>query len=379
MMNNNRMQAYLAASFASKRSYGLLLAGLLVAVWAGSGYAEDAPSNDPLARLQALQAQIKAQQASNNEALVQQSAVQTAAGRQPPSLAASMVNKAPISAQQRKASAPPAPPSGPNLDLTLNTTKKNLQEEAFGGVLDNMMPLSPAQIHELRSAYNAVQRSAAAEAGTPARPTSSAMVVDLSPGATPPIVRLGAGYVTSLVMLDATGAPWPIEAYDIGDPRSFNIHWDKKSNTLLIQSISFFKQGNLAVLLRGLNTPVMITLLPGQKVVDYRVDMRVPGMGPEARLTAQAMPGTANPALLNVLNGLGPDKAQRLHLLGGEGQIWLANHQLYLRTPLTVVSPSWSSMMSDSDDTMHAYQLPQASVILALQHGKLVKLSVEGL
>ncbi|WP_306686756.1 DotH/IcmK family type IV secretion protein [Candidatus Coxiella mudrowiae] len=48
------------------------------------------------------------------------------------------------------------------------------------------------------------------------------MIVNLSPGATPPIIRLSSGFVTSLVFLDSKGAPWRIQACDLGDPNSFN-------------------------------------------------------------------------------------------------------------------------------------------------------------
>ena len=39
------------------------------------------------------------------------------------------------------------------------------------------------------------------------------------PGATPPAIRLAQGYVSSLVFVDSTGAPWPIASFDIGDPK----------------------------------------------------------------------------------------------------------------------------------------------------------------
>ncbi|WP_251365941.1 DotH/IcmK family type IV secretion protein [Coxiella-like endosymbiont of Rhipicephalus sanguineus] len=68
----------------------------------------------------------------------------------------------------------------------------------------------------------------------PPKPTSASVIVNLSPEATLPVIRLSSGFVTSLVFLDSTGAPWPIQAYDLGDPNSFNIQWNKKDNTLLV-------------------------------------------------------------------------------------------------------------------------------------------------
>lgn len=254
----------------------------------------------------------------------------------------------------------------------------DMRDQAFVGVTESMLPMSPAQIRRLRELFSEIQESSTEIPGVPPRPTSTSMIVNLAPGAVPPVVRLSAGFVTSLVFLDATGAAWPIEAYDIGDPKSFNIQWDKKSNTLLIQAMNFYKQGNLAVMLKDLNTPIMVTLLPGQKAVDYRVDMQVPRMGPNAEPAMNGLPSGANPELLNVLNGMPPAQGKALKVMGGECQAWVTESKLFLRTPLTIISPSWVSMMSGPDGAIHAYELPKASVILALQQGKMIKLTVEG-
>lgn len=254
----------------------------------------------------------------------------------------------------------------------------SMRDQAFAGVTESMLPMSPAQIRRLRELFSEIQQSSAEVPGIPPRPTSTSVIINLAPGAVPPVVRLSGGFVTSLVFLDATGAAWPIQAYDIGDPKSFNIQWDKKGNTLLIQAMNFYKQGNLAVMLKDLNTPIMVTLLPGQRAVDYRVDMQVPRMGPNAEPAMNGLPNAANPELLNVLNGMPPHHGQALKVTGGDCQAWVSEGKLFLRTPLTVISPSWVSMMSGPDGAMHAYELPKASVILALQRGKMVKLTMEG-
>ena len=76
-------------------------------------------------------------------------------------------------------------------------------------------------------------------------------------------------------------------------------------------------------MLKGQDTPVMITLMPGQRAVDYRVDMRVPGLGPNASPTMSSLPESANPQLLNFLNGIPPNAAKALTVDGGPGQAWL--------------------------------------------------------
>lgn len=264
--------------------------------------------------------------------------------------------------------------------VTRPAATQSLYEQAFTNLVNQKLPMTTEQIQRLRQVFNASQEAASTPAGIPPKPTTAAMMVDLSPEATPPIIRLGAGYITSLLFLDSTGQPWPIAAYSVGDPESFNIKWDNKGNTLLIQSATFYKRTNLAVILQNLNTPVMLTLVSGQQAIDYRVDLRVPGIGPNALVVQGDLPTSANPVLLDILNGIAPKGSKVLHIAGGDCKAWILNDKLYLRTKLDVISPAWEAIMSSIDGT-HAYQLQPAPVILALQHGKdqVLSLTLEGL
>jgi intracellular multiplication protein IcmK len=284
-----------------------------------------------------------------------------------------------VAAQAAQLTAPTAPatqtaqtaPGTAPQPTAIKTLPKrmDMSKQAFSGVISKQLPMTSEQISALRRAFETSRRAAAAPAGIPARPATSSISVNLSPNAVPPVIRLGGGYISSLVFVDSTGQPWPITAYSVGDPNSFNIQWNKTSNTLLVQATSFYKRSNLAIILDGLDTPVMLTLLSGQETIDYRVDLRIPGMGPNATLARGYLPSPSDPVLLDVLNGV-PYPCQA----------WLLNNKLYLRTPLVVISPAWQSIMTSIDGT-HAYELQPASVILALQHGKdkEIKLILEGL
>ena len=258
--------------------------------------------------------------------------------------------------------------------------KPSTTDQAFDSMISQMLPMTPDQIAKLREVFSASQRAAANPPGVPPKPTSTSMLVDLAPQATPPVIRLGAGYITSVVFVDSTGQPWPIAAYSIGDPGAFNIQWDKKGNTLLVQSSSFYNSTNLAVILRDLNTPVMITLLSGQEAVEYRIDLRIPGIGPNAAFVQSGIPDAADPILLDVLNGIPPKGSKELKISGGNCQGWLLENKLFLRTNLDIVSPAWQSIMSSIDGT-HAYELQPSPVVLAMQHGKdkVLTITVEGL
>lgn len=268
--------------------------------------------------------------------------------------------------------APFVPPGNPTGDT-------DISQAAFNTMTNNVLPMTPDQIHRLKQLFTATQYAQAAPAGIPPRPVATSQVVNLAPGATPPVIRLAQGFVSSLVFIDSTGAPWPIESYSIGDPQRFNIQWNKTDNTLMIQAMSLYNYGNLAVRLKGLVTPVMLTLIPGQKDIDYRVDLRVQGLGPNAMpVLGQSLPGTANPLLLGVLDGIPPPGGKELTVCGADLQAWLLGDKIYLRTHFTILSPAWHATLSSADGTK-AYEMQKTPMLLVSLHGKAVPIKIEGL
>lgn len=285
--------------------------------------------------------------------------------------------------QSSSSTATTTPPTQPAQQPSTQTQEEvlnnaDLNDQAFASTVRNMMPLSSDQIKTLHTMFDQRQEATASYPGTPPKPTASSVLVNLSPGATPPVIRLRSGFITSLVFVDSTGAPWPIQAYDLGDPNSFNIQWDKKSNTLLVQSLTQYRTGNLAVLLSGLNTPVMISLMPGQTAVDYRVDLRIPGIGPNANPVVDGLPESASPQLLSFLDGIPLQGSKTLNIQGDGCEGWLYGGRIYLRTRFTLISPAWISTMSSADGT-HVYALQKTPIILVSERGKLMKLAIEGL
>lgn len=250
---------------------------------------------------------------------------------------------------------------------------------AFNALLKQNMPLSPRQIVELHQQVDVAQRAAAIPANIPPKPVSSTIMVNLAPGTTPPAVRLAQGYVSSLVFVDSTGSPWPIAAFDIGNPKAVNIQWDGKSNILIIQAVSPYTDGDIVVRLVGLPTPVTLELVSGQRVVDYRADIHVSGIGPNTRDLPMGtiLPASANQLLLGVLDGIAPAGSKILVVNGADAEAYLLGEKMYLRTRLTVLSPGWMGKMV-SPDGMQAYELPKTSSVLVSRFGEPAELKIEG-
>lgn len=307
---------------------------------------------------------------------------QGTAGNPPPQTKNQGGNNIPIPLANNlyQAPTPQATNGNPNEQVISPTDVEIIENKAFKDMTHTLYPLTPEQIVQLRQTMQTMEYAKASTPGTPPKPTATSQFVNLSPGSIPPVIRLAQGFVSSLVFLDSTGSPWPISAYDLGDPAAFNIQWDKTSNTLMIQALKLYNYGNLAVRLRGLNTPVMLTLIPGQKAVDYRVDLRVQGFGPHAKTMPmeEGLPPLANDVLLHVLDGVPPAGSTRLVVSGGDARAWLSNDKMYVRTNLTVLSPGWLASMTSADGT-HAYEMQKSPVLLVSWHGKVMQLKVEGL
>lgn len=255
-----------------------------------------------------------------------------------------------------------------------------MRDEAFKELLNKTFPLKPQQIVELHKQLDDSQLAIQTSPTPPPQPISSTLTVDLSPGAPSPIVRLATGFVTSIVFSDSTGKPWPVADYSLGNPAGFNIKWDSKTNALFIQSTKEHITGNMAVRLAHLETPIMISLVTGQRDVDYRIDLQVPGSGPnaEAPVVDNAMPQSAQPALLNALDGVPPVGSIELNIAKEYGRAWAYNGKLLFRTKLTLLSPAWSASVSSSDGT-RVYELMQTPLILASLNGKTIKIELTGL
>ena len=147
----------------------------------------------------------------------------------------------------------------------------------------------------------------------------------------------------------------------------------------MVQAQKQYTYGNLAVRLIGLSTPVMLTLIPGQKAVDYRVELRVQGVGPNAKQTVvgDGLPSKANPQLLSVLDGVPPPGSRELKVSGGDAQAWEYSGKLFIRTRMTLLSPNWMATMTSGDGT-RAYEMQKAPLLLVSNHGKVMQLKIEG-
>lgn len=251
-------------------------------------------------------------------------------------------------------------------------------ELAFKQVLDGLLPLKPAQIKELRKQIDRTDR-AAADPVRPEQPSVSSLDVSLSPGGTPPQIRTAAGRVTALSFYDVTGAPYPVSAVVVGNPNLFQVEAPiPEGNLVTVTPLAEYAEGNMAITLLNQPVPIVVKLIAGSEVVDYRIDMRVAARGPLAASPVQfvdSSPQVGGSVISAFLDGLPPEGAKALTLDKPGISAWRYNDALYLRTRMSLLSPAWTNSAAGAGG-LKVYIIPDVPVILASDDGRLVSVKV---
>lgn len=265
-------------------------------------------------------------------------------------------------------------------------------QAAFQEALTSLLPMTPAQIRELLKRVGESQQAASAPLprldggwdnerlkARPPTPEVHVETLNMAPGAPPPVIQAGVGYVTTLTILDATGQPWPI--VDIGVGGNFDVPEPAEgAHVVRITPLSRFGAGNLSIRLLNLATPITFQIESGGEVIHYRYDARIPRFGPLAKapLIDRGVGLVAGDAtLMSVLEGLPPSGSEAARIKGADGRTtaWYIGDKLYVRTPLTLLSPGWDGSVSSADG-MHVYMLADAPVLLLSDSGVMVRAGV---
>lgn len=230
---------------------------------------------------------------------------------------------------------------------------------------------TPSQMQYLKENNLNIARVTASPYVEIPRPVVRSVAVNLAPGEQPPIIRLAKGMLTSIVITDNEGNPWPIEksvinAAQISDHTTLDQNGE--TNIITIEPNEAITWSNISVTLKGKAIPVMFLLASGQPEVDMRVDARVPGVSPLARSAAGEYVGEIGPhsaiseidnAALHFLDGSIPSVAERMQASTTGAQAWIYNDSLYVKTRYDVLYPSYHSKASTGEGT-HVYRFDNA-------------------
>ncbi len=249
---------------------------------------------------------------------------------------------------------------------------------------DSFIPLTPDEIREYHRLVDEKKKARAEWPGVPPKPVTSTVTVDLSPGATPPVLRLSPFHSAVITFLDVTGAPWPIVAKSNTDKASFTVkealESDPSNSALVVSTQCGYCVANIAVFLKGLPTAVSLTIAGGQRETDYRLDVRVPRRGPNAapETLAQDSVPVFSGAMHSLLDGIEPPGVILLKVRGADARAWKVGEKLVLRTHLALLSPAYLSRMASSDGTA-VYELEMSPVLLVSDNGSIRKITIDGI
>lgn len=253
-----------------------------------------------------------------------------------------------------------------------------IRSKAFNAAITGLIPLNPDEIRKLLERYDQTRQAVETPIYPYPKPEIVTQDISQDPGSLPPVLKLATGHVTVVNFVDASGAPWPIQ--DISWAGNFEIiKTEEGGHRVTISPMSDFAYGNLSVQLLGMKTGVAFTLETQREKVYYRFDARLQEDGPNAKPSLISVSGgpalTAGGGVMNaVLEGVPPKGGDRLNVEGVDGRTsaYVVNKITYVRTPLTLLSPSWTASVSSADG-MNVYSLKNASVLLLSDKGEVVR------
>lgn len=274
------------------------------------------------------------------------------------------------------------------VEKTPEEVEAELRGKAYESMMKATLPMTPP---ELRDAFERIDinQKAIEEPLAYPKPEVSFTTISLDPGATPLTFKLATGHVTTVSFLDVTGQPWPIKDvtwagnFDVksSSDGSSDSRFPSYPNLMQIIPMSEYAYGNMVVRLVGLATPATFTLRTNREVVQYRLDLRVPENGPLALPpiinTASNTLEAGDTTLTRIMEGILPSSAQKMSVEGADGRTtaYQVDGSLYVRTPLTLLSPGWTGSVKSADG-MNVYALDAVPVLLLSDQGQMVRASL---
>jgi len=249
--------------------------------------------------------------------------------------------------------------------------------KSYKRAAEGLLPLSPDQIRVFMQKLETTQ--AASVIPSTGVPKGEVKVVSLSldPGGEPPQINLAAGYVTTIDIIDQTGEPWPIA--DVGVGGNFEVTPTQAgSHVVRVVPLSRVGTGNLSILLKDLSTPIIFRLSSGGSTFHMRYDARVPQIGPNAKTPLikyrRTGPAAGDAVISMVLENAPPKEAKRLKVGGVDARTmaWQIGEKVFVRTPLSLLSPAWNASASSSDG-MTVYEIGDAPVLLMSDNGAMIR------
>lgn len=214
--------------------------------------------------------------------------------------------------------------------------------------------------------------------------------IDTSKKQTNEVIYMSPNYVTTLQFLDKNGGLWPIKNYTLALGKNI-IDKDLNSSSLVLAPKDIeFGRGNLVVMLKGSNTPLIMTVEISPDKIDYKVEFSVNDYGPNSQPVIYSnnskqdmsfMASFVKEDIFSMLDGITPSSnyVKRKTSLPEDVEVWVRDKVMYVRTKDVLISPNLIpaeySKIKSPDDT-YLYTIPYLNVIVLSRYGKINQVKI---
>lgn len=283
---------------------------------------------------------------------------------------------------QARAQAPSAAPaqSQRRPDAPMPVPGQELVREA----IQMVAPLDTQQIKAVRKELNERSRAASEPIIPQAKPASRVVSIDLTPGATPELIRISLSEGAVVSFIDAAGRPWDVKKADSFNPQGLDIALFG-DNSISVASKMEQAVGNVAVLLEGMSSPLSFRVISGHaasRELDYSVVMQLPRYLPGQPVPVgqiSSQPSLGADELMDYLLRTPPRGSKTLKVEGLPGALaWQTpSGRIMLRTDRMVLSPNWKRRQAGTDGVA-VYDLSVTPYVLVSDSGRMVNVKISG-
>lgn len=262
----------------------------------------------------------------------------------------------------------------------------------FDQAMDQVYPLSPEQIRQIREAREQTQKAITEKPDVTGSARANAVrFVDLTQGAAPEKLRLVLNYTSTIMFVGENGAPWPIETITTGNDALLSITQPEQRNTsAMLTPKKPWAPTNITAMLEGRVAPVTVFAnvhsdpVDGlDAVVTIRVDGIPPGTEPLPIKTA----GVVDDALQNAIHFAPGKNWKRLPIkddkLPLKMNVWTSPNGKRAIVRLAgggMRFPTWDAQANSVDNTVHVYRFNHVPLmfLVADRDGVGYQVRVEG-
>ncbi|WNV05829.1 DotH/IcmK family type IV secretion protein [Candidatus Methylospira mobilis] len=241
------------------------------------------------------------------------------------------------------------------------------------------LPLSGPQIHDFQQRVDETSR--AVHPSPPPHMVSRSTTLSFQPGQAAPTVHLAPGYVSTIVFVDSTGAPWTITSQTVGNDKWFSVIRPdtQDKNVLTVNALTNYVNSNISLTLEGRDTPVIIQLEMRDSSTDTKpqdadtlLSIRMDASGPHAKppVIGERIGSPSNPDLLAFLDGVPPHGANAFTLSPAVPgvQVWGYGGRNYVRSQYPVRWPARVSV-SHGSGGLDVFVVPQTPTLVLSVNG----------